>query len=403
MNVDRSSLVRQFSRRMVAEALLHDAPISRANLARMTGLSKQTMSEVIAELEAGGWVRSVGVTKGGVGRTAVTYEVDRGAAHSLGVDLGGTKVTAAITDLVGEIVAEETEPTDSRGGRQVVVQIRKLAAKLAASQSIDMARIRSVVVGTPGVIDRATGAITLVPNIKGLSEFDVPRALADLFGQTVVIENDVNLAMLGEAWRGCARGAGNAGFLALGTGVGLGLIVDGKLIRGATGAAGEIAYLPIGADVVSPEALAVGAFELEVGSVGIVRRYRTAGGQPVETVRDVFARLDAGDAVAARVLDDTANTVALAIAALHTIVDPQIVVLGGSVGIRPELVERVQRAMPTIFARPVKVVASDLGSRAGLVGAVSLAVNRLHNDLFGVRDLPGDLALPETGLAKAAE
>ena len=92
----------------------------------------------------------------------------------------------------------------------------------------------------PGVVDPETGAVALVPNIRDLSSINTPRLLADLFGQPVVIENDVNLAMLGEVWQGCAHGAQDAAFLAIGTGVGLGLIVNGRLVRGARGAAGEV-------------------------------------------------------------------------------------------------------------------------------------------------------------------
>ncbi len=404
MNADRSLLVRQFSRRAVAEALLHQGPISRAALATATGLSKQTMSEVMAALESEGWARPAGRTSGKVGRTAVRYEVARDAAYSLGVDLGGTKVIAALADLSGKVVAEATEPTDRRGGRAVLAQIHALAEKLAAGAAVDPARIRSVVIGSPGVIDPATGTIGLVPNIKGLSERDVPGELGAMFGIPVSIENDVNLAMLGEAWQGAAQGRDNAAFLALGTGAGLGLIVNGKLARGATGAAGEVAYLPVGRETDTPAAREVGTFELEVGAAGIVRRYQAAGGAVgVETVRAIFDRFATGDQEAAAVLDDTATTLALAITALYAIVDPEIVVLGGSIGIREELIERVRQIMPRVFERPVVLVASHLGSRAGLVGAVSSAVSRLHNEIFGIPNLPGELALPSAPLAKAAE
>lgn len=402
MNVDRSLLARRVSRRTVAEVILRQGPISRADLAKITGLSKQTMSEVVAELEAAGWVCPAGVSRGAIGRTAVTYEIAADAAYSLGIDLGGTKVVAALADLAGAVVAEREEETDQRGGLHVLRQVRQMALALAASTGIASDRIRSVVLGTPGVINPTTGAITLVPNISGLSEIDVAGALGGLFGFAVGIENDINLAMLGEAWQGRAQGYENAAFLSLGTGVGLGLIINGKLVRGATGAGGEISYLPIGPDISSPEALSAGAFELEVASVGIVRRYKAAGGTGVDTVRDIFARLEAGDTIAATVIDDTARTLALAITALNSFVDPEIVVMGGKIGIRAELIERVQRVIPSIFARAVSIVPSMLGNRAGLIGAVSSAVNRLHNELFGVTDLPGELPLPGT-MARAAE
>jgi predicted NBD/HSP70 family sugar kinase len=401
--IDRPARAKRFSRRIVAEALLHNAPVSRADLARTTGLSKQTMSLVIAELERAGWVQAAGVATGGIGRNAVNYEVARNAAYSLGVDVGGTKVVAAIADLLGKIVAEAAEPTDPRGGRHILRQIRSLSDRLALENGLDASRIQSVVVGTPGVVDPATGALSLIPNISGLSEISVTRTLTEHFGQEVAIENDVNLAALGEAWQGCARGCENAAFLALGTGVGLGLIINGKLVRGSAGAAGEIAYLPIGAQTHSSDALAVGAFELEVGAAGILRRYRAIGTKPVATVQDVFAALAAGDEAANLVLDATAETIALAIAALQSILDAELVILGGGIGIRPELVTRVQARMSAVFAREVTIRASALGARASLVGAVSLAVRRLHSDQFGISDAPGEVTFPAANRARAAE
>ena len=387
----------------MAEALLRQAPISRADLARVTGLSKQTMSQVIAELLAEGWVKLAGTSKGGVGRSAITYEIEAGAAYSLGVDLGGTKLTAAFANFLGQVVAEHTEPTDRRGGINVLKQIRALAVRLAASAGIDLGRLESVAVGTPGVIDPESGCISLVPNIKGLSDLNARQILMGLFAQEVVIENDVNLGILGEVWQGCAQGCTDAAFLALGTGVGLGLIVNGKLVRGATGAAGEIAYLPLGPDTSSAQALDVGSFELEVGSAGILRRYEDRSGARAATVRDIFTRLALDDLHAAAVLDDTAQIVARAIATLQATLDPERFVLGGSIGIQPELVHRVQVEVGRLFARPIQVLASDLGGRASLIGAVSSAVHRLHNRRFGIADLPGDLMVPGASMARAAE
>jgi predicted NBD/HSP70 family sugar kinase len=394
MTQTEASLSKQYSRRLVAEALLHNAPMSRAALARATGLSKQTTSLVIADLEAEGWVKPIGLSKGAVGRTAVSYDLARNVALSVGVDLGSNKLSVAIADLVGRTLAEATEPTDRQGGAYVLRQVHDAVQRLAKWQGLDPSRARSVVVGMPGVVDPVTGAVALVPNISGLSTISAPKMLADLFGQPVAIENDVNLAMLGEAWQGCAKGAEDAAFLALGTGVGLGLIVNGRIARGARGAAGEIAYLPIGRDLTSEEALSVGAFELEVGAAGILRAHHALGGA-AETVREMFERLALGEAAAQEALDGTARDVALAITAIATILDPGLVVLGGSIGARPELAERVRAAMSPVFARPVDIRTSALGARAALVGALSLAVNRLHNSLFGMTKAPKALSLPD--------
>lgn len=299
-------------------------------------------------------------------------------AHCFAADLGGTKLAAAMADGRGRIVAELTEPTDRRGGAFVAEQIAACADKLARSVGIEAARVRHFMVGVPGAIDPLTGRVSLTPNIEGLQDFDVLGYLRGRFGPGVVIENDVNLAMLGEQTLGCASRCRNAAFLALGTGTGLGLLIDGKLFRGARGSAGEISDLPIGRDPISHLPSLHGAFELEVGSLAIVERYRREGGSAAATVRDIFRLLEEGDEAAAAVLETTARWVALAVATLQSLLDLELIVFGGSIGMRPELYTRVQHALPAFFSRPVTIAPSQLGDRAGLLGAVCAAAQALR-------------------------
>jgi predicted NBD/HSP70 family sugar kinase len=302
------------------------------------------------------------------------------STHCFAADLGGTKLAAAMVDARGRIVAELTEPTDSRGGTHVAGQIAASAGKLARTVGIEVARVRHVMVGIPGAIDPLTGRVSLTPNVTGLQDFDILDYLRGCFGPNVKIENDVNLAMLGEQALGCASQCRNAAFLALGTGAGLGLLIDGKLFRGARGSAGEIADLPLGRDPTSQAASTAGAFELEVGSLAIVDRYRRQGGAGAATVRDIFSLLQSGDAVAASVLDTTARWVALAVATLQSLLDLELIVFGGSIGVRPELYERVRQVLPALFSRPINIAPSMLGDRAGLVGAVCAVAQALRNE-----------------------
>jgi predicted NBD/HSP70 family sugar kinase len=293
-------------------------------------------------------------------------------------DLGGTKLAAAIADAQGRILAELTEPTDRRGGVYVAEQIATCADKLAQAAGIEVTQARHVMIGIPGAIDPRTERVSLAPNIPGLQDFDILGYLRGRFGPQVAIENDVNLAMLGEQALGCASECRNAAFIALGTGVGLGLLIDDKLFRGARGSAGEIADLPIGHDPTSGNLPATGAFELEVGSVAILDRYRRQGGTAAATVRDMFKLLEEGDELAASVLDTTARWVAVAVVTLQSLLDLELIVFGGSIGVRPELYERVRRTLPALFSRPIAIAPSLLGRRAGLIGAVCAATQALR-------------------------
>lgn len=401
MQADYLPLFRRYSQRAMIDALLRQPSITLQQLAGMTGSPEYVIASLAADLERGGWLKPADPPHTGVDQATRAYTLAGDAAYSFGVDLGGTKIAAAIADFAGQIIAEWTEQTDPRGERHIVDQIIALATQLRLRIGLDAAKIQSVMVGIPGAINPCTGGISLVPNIKGLADFDVLQCLKNHFGPVVALENDVNLAMLGEAAEGRAQGCRNSAFLALGTGAGLGLIIDGKIVRGASGAAGEIAYLPIGRNPTSLAALSTGAFELEVGSLAIVERYRLIGRTSIDTAQDVFDLLNKGDAVAKAVLEDTARSVALAITALQSILDLEVVVLGGSIGARPELVERVQSEMNAVFARPVSIVSSELGTRAGLIGAVRGAVSQLHDHHFGKPVIVDDHVLREAALAAA--
>jgi predicted NBD/HSP70 family sugar kinase len=306
--------------------------------------------------------------------------MSRETAYCFAADLGGTKLAAAMADARGRIVAELTEPTDPRGAAYVAEQIGACADKLAKTLGIGVTRARHVMVGIPGAVDPSTGRVSLIPNIAGLEDFDVLGFLRGRFGPDVAIENDVNLAMLGEHALGCASRCRNAAFLSLGTGAGLGLLIDDRLFRGARGSAGEIADLPIGRDPTSQLPPASGTFELEVGSFAIVDRYRRQGGTTATTVRDIFRLLEQGDSVAASVLDTTARWVALAVVTLQSLLDLELIVFGGSIGVHPELYERVRRALPALFSRPINIAPSQLGDRAGLIGAAWAAGQALRQN-----------------------
>ena len=304
----------------------------------------------------------------------------RETAYCFAADLGGTKLAAAIADAQGRILAELTEPTDPRGAAYVAQQIAACADTLAGSAGIEGTRVHHVMVGVPGAVNPRTGRVCQTPNIPGLEDFDILGYLRERFGPDVGIDNDVNLAMLGEQALGCASQCRNAAFLSLGTGAGLGLLINDRLFRGARGAAGEISDLPIGHDPTLPIPSTTDAFEREVGSVAIMDRYRSLGGSSAVTVRDIFRLIEEGDEVAASVLDTTARWVALAIVTLQSLLDLELIVFGGSIGVRPELYERVQRVLPTLFSRPVTIAPSQLGDRAGLIGAVCAAAQSLRQN-----------------------
>ncbi|MBL6279779.1 ROK family protein [Micromonospora fiedleri] len=294
------------------------------------------------------------------------------AGYVTGVDLGGTKVLAALADLTGHIVAEDVLATDPRGGTAVAAQIDTLLRGLARRGGVDWSQVRATAVGLPGAPDPETGTVGLSPNVSELGAFDVRTELTRRLGHPVVLDNDVNMAAAGERWLGSGRTHRHFVFVAVGTGIGMGIVLDGELVRGARGAAGEISYLPLGTDPFDPANQIRGALEEAVAGSALAARYRTATGEQVG-VPVIFDRAAAGDQAARAAIDEEARLIALAAVAVTAVLDPEAVVLGGGIGARVELVEPVRRWVAALSADVPLIKTSQLGDRAGVLGAIAVA------------------------------
>ncbi len=374
--------------------LLRDGSASRAGLSRSTGLSKQTMSEVIRVLTERGWVRESGMISGGVGRSAVRYEVDAAAGCVLGIDLGSSTIRATVANIAGAIVVDRETPADPRGGMHLVEQIGALKAAILEDAGVETNKLLQATVAIPGVMDPATGRLSLAPNLDDMGTIDVANALRQVLDCKVTFENDVNAGAIGEYWETRQPNVGYFAFISIGTGVGLGILVDGKLLRGASQAAGEVGYLPLGSDPFSPLSVERGALENALGAGGISGRYHQAGGPQGTPVREIFDRFNEGQRAAIVAIEESARLAALLVATVTAVIDPAKVVMGGNIGGRPELVDLIRKILPTCTRRPVPLECGLLGPRATVVGAAAIALGELHNSLFSPRELPNKRDVP---------
>lgn len=396
---DVSRISRRIALCSVMETIVHCAPISRASIAKQTGLSKQTISEIARQLEEEGWIRETGRTSGHVGRTAVTYDIVPDRAVIAAVDLGGTKVRAAIADLSCQVLSDVAEPTDKRGGHHVVAQIARLCRQAAAQEGLDFSKVRLAVIGVPGAPESATGRVLMAPNIPGWDSIDVTAALSQELGVESIVENDVNLAARGEHWIGAGADCDDLVLIALGTGIGGGVMVGGELVRGVSNAAGELGFLPFGSDPFQPQSLHMGALERSLGSEGIAERYKELSGRTAD-VKTIFDAAADGDKEATKTLDETARLLARAVASVAAITNPAKVILSGSIGVRSELVERVHALLPLCFPRPVSVEASALGSKGALIGAAAVGLASLHAALWTAGMQGATIALPSAAIMR---
>jgi predicted NBD/HSP70 family sugar kinase len=313
----------------------------------------------------------------------VLYELNPSAGWVVGIDVGRRRVRAALADITGTVVARRDEPARATSARTLIGQLGAIAHGLAAEAGIGWDQVHHVTVGSPGVFEPTRGAVTLAPNLPGWGRQGLLLRLRDELGSRIGVENDVNLAAEGERWRGLARDVRNFGFLSVGTGVGMGLVLDGKLYRGASGAAGEVGYLPIGADPYDRQVRRRGAFEEAVNGAAVVRAAGAAGMGGSLTAKKVFGLARRGDPLAGRVVEDEAARIALGIAVVTAVVDLELVILGGGVGGNADLllgpVERELRALSPM--RP-RLAVSALGEDAVLPGAVATALAVAQRHLF---------------------
>ena len=287
----------------------------------------------------------------------------------VGVDVGGTKVRAACATPHGDLLDETEVPTPPAGGRAVVDAVVACSRRVSGDA---WPRVAAVAVGTPGSVHPVTGLTDLAQNVAGLEQLDLGNRLQDALDRPVAVENDANLAALGELRHGHGTGVADAVVVSIGTGVGAGVVMGGRLRRGASGAAGEVAFLPLAGDPWDRRAQAAGVFEQAVATPGFVRRYRAAGGR-ADGAREVFAAAEAGDGAARSVVAAVAEDLALGLAALVAILDPGLIVLGGGIGARAAFVEQTAAALRRLTPRPPRLAVSALGDRAALHGALALA------------------------------
>jgi predicted NBD/HSP70 family sugar kinase len=244
----RPALIRALNEQLLLDHIRSSGPYSRADLARLSGLSKPTVSLALANLERAGLIQLAGQRTGLPGRTALLYEVRPEAGFVLGLDIGLRYLRGAVADLAGEVRARRSVPVHAKTVADRVAELVALADELCAGAGITRAEIIQTVVGSPGVYDPQRNLMALTGGLPG---WDRPEALAGLrtaFGPALAIENDVDAAALAERALGVGQEADNFAFVHVGSGVGMGLVLGGRLHRGVHGVAGEIAFMPLGRD-----------------------------------------------------------------------------------------------------------------------------------------------------------
>jgi predicted NBD/HSP70 family sugar kinase len=374
----RPQLIRAINEQVLLDHIRRSGPLSRAELARISGLSKPTVSLALGNLERAGLVHATGQRTGVPGPAAILYEVRPDAGFILGLDVGRQFLRGAVADLAGTVRSRLSVRTKAANAPARVQELADLATTLLGDAGIAASQLTQTVIGSPGVYDPKLDTLTLTGRLSGWDSPTVLDALRDEFGSTLMIENDVDAAALAEQVHGHGRDVDSFAFVSVGTGIGMGLVLRGRLHRGAHGVAGEIGYLPFvegsGSDV--RDVRKRGSFDASASAAAVVRAARRAGVRGGSSAEKVFAAAARGDPVAAEIVAEEALLVAKAVCTVIAVVDPELIVLGGGIGQAPGFLDAVVDQLRPLAPVLPDVKASVLGTDTVVAGCIAAGLDR---------------------------
>lgn len=369
-------VLRAINDRTALELMIRHGALSRARLVELAGVSKPTAAELLSRLVDDGFAVPSGTSTGSRGPSAQLYSVNRTLAHSAGVNAEEDAVTAAIADISGRVVGEARVEVDLTTPESPVPAIRKAVGDAARRARVARKSLQNIVVGIPGSYDPSTDSISYAGHLPGWEAKGVLAELRKALGVPLTIENDANLAAVGERTRGSATDVDTFALLWVARGLGLAVELGNTLYEGSTGGAGEVGYIPVGGRSVT--------FQDSVGSGAVLqlaRRYGLTG----TSAEDVVSRAVAAGDEKRPFLQELAERLATGVATIVAVLDPPLLVLAGSTcqaggDLLAELTEHeLHRISP--FRTPLRV--SGVAGSAVLAGAVDSAVALARTTVYG--------------------
>ena len=375
--------VKRHNQSLVLQAIYRQETISRAAIARQTGLTRPAVSQIVGELIEAGLVAEVGQGESSGGKRPTLLSLVADAYHVIGVDIGGTSTMGAVTDLRGRILARVTRPMDRHDGEAA---LDTLCAVLDALVARATSPLLGIGVSTPGLVDPAGGIVRYAANL-GWQDFDLRGILQERYSAPIYVANDTNLAAFGERFFGAGCGVSDMIIVMIGAGIGAGLIINGEIYHGAGGAAGEIGHIPVVENGVLCACGRRGCLETVASGRAMLARARELAAAHPESLLNTLSSnglsgemvaraVEAGDAVALSLVKEMGHYLGLAIAILVNVLNPQRVVIGGKMaGLGEPLLasirQTVQERALHLLAMDVEIVPSSLGGDVSILGAVA--------------------------------
>jgi glucokinase len=349
--------------------------MSRAVLARDLDISLPSVVRIIDELIKEKFIRYTGEFEESGRRKRPLVEMNQDENITIGLDLGGTKAYACVVDLSGRTLAERNIPVHNTKNKESYKVVVSLIDEMLAFAVKQDKIIRGISVGVPGITTSGEGKVVYAPSLEWRN-LPLQTMLEKKYGMPVVIENDVNMAALGEMWFGHGRNRSNVVLISIGTGLGAGLIVDGCIYRGANEAAGELGYIIFDEKELEREYPSFGPLEYSISGTGIaIQAKHLPGNENYEyTAKSVFEAYRNNEKWAINIIENFINKLAMTIIAACSVIDPQVIILsGGIMNSANEIMGELREKVNGKLSKDVSIEISDLKAKATVLGgAVSL-------------------------------
>lgn len=381
MSTGSLASLREENRTRVIDALRERGVASRAELARITGLSRSTISTIVTGLLENGVARErEGESPDGrAGRPPVMVSLDSSAGLALAIDFGHRHLRVAVSDLSHQVLAETWCEMDvDQSAREGLDMAATFVEQVLAEAEVSRARVIGVAMGLPAPIDRSTGAVQAASILPGWVGVDAAAEASARLGMPVEVENDANLGALAELTSGAGKGKSEVAYIKVATGIGGGLISGGRLHQGVGGTAGEIGHTVIAADGPVCRCGSHGCLET-LASTSAVAALLSASRREEVSNRRLLELCAAGDAAAQRLIGDAGRAIGVAVANLCNLLNPECVIVGGDLSAAGDalfepLRQSVRRhAIPSAL-EDLEIVPGVLGERAELLGALALVL-----------------------------
>jgi predicted NBD/HSP70 family sugar kinase len=391
MHSNIPSSLRTMNKSLVLNVIRQHGPISRAQIAQKTKVTRATISDIVSVLLEEGAILEGEAQHSSIGRKGILLHYNADLGYGIAIDVGGTKISFALFNVNAELMERKMIPTYKvKTSEEFTALLADSIRDFIAESKKSINSLQVIGIGTPGIVDHKRGVVIEgSPNLPQWEDLNLSGRLQQSFRVPVVVENDVRAALIGEMWKGQCQNLKNAVLLTLSTGIGSALLMDGNIIRGAHNAAGEIGYMLFERSHLREDWSDKGCFEMLCSGSGLMERFGSSSSDEAAcrkwtSAQDIFRRAAEGDDESMRIVDEFVDYLSIVVLNLMFTANPEKVVLMGGLSNSADVfldrvIDNVHKH--TLSHTHVQIVVTELKELAPLYGIALVALNSIHPTL----------------------